>query len=161
AVAIQSSASAETGDPPIPRTVCLHAARRELVDEVTGEPEGGGGEVDDDPGLAPGLVDRGLQQIARGDHGEERERQGGAAPAPRGGAGAPAAPDVAAPDEAGGEDEERRREDVEVLRVRLPGVVDDGVGIRRLQEVEHPGVDEPGAADERGPRVEEPELDAA
>jgi len=52
-----------------------------LVAHIPHEPEGGGGEVDADPDPAPGVLGRGLEEVAGDDHGGEAGEEGEAAPA--------------------------------------------------------------------------------
>ena len=59
------------------------------------------------------------------------------------------APNMLAPDDAHGNDEPRSEQDVGVLKLRLPRVVDDGKRIVRLREVAHPCVDHPRASNEQ------------
>ena len=56
----------------------------------------------------------------------------------------PVRPGVAVPHHAAGEDQQGGHQDVQVLHRGLEGVVDHGIGVRRVQEVAHPGVDQAG-----------------
>jgi hypothetical protein len=77
--------------------------------------------MDPDPGRARRRLDRDLEQVARDDH----RRRASEEPDPGAPPGAHverhARPDVTPEDQAETEDEERRDDDVRVLRRRLPG----------------------------------------
>ncbi len=58
---------------------------------------------------------------------------------------------VYAPDQTDCEDQERRRQHVQVLHEGLPGVVDHRPLVGRCDQVAHPGVDQAGAGDSQVP----------
>jgi hypothetical protein len=129
--------------------------------EIAQQPEPGRGDVDPDPDPPPLVAGRGLDQVARDDHRHEQGDHGqAAAPAVRDPP-LPLRPDVPPPDQAGGEDQQRREQDVEVLHLRLERVVDHRVRVGRLEQEDHPGVDEPGAPHQKVREVEHPGFETA
>jgi hypothetical protein len=112
--------------------------------DIGGDPQQGSRDVDPDPPLTPRLAHRHLHQIARRGHRQKDNCKSDACSAVVA-AIAKLGRDVSAPDQTDGKDEQRRRDDVEVLDVGLPGVVDHRPLVGGRHQIPHPGVDQPGS----------------
>ncbi len=132
----------------LPFPFLLLAPGTDLMGEITQKPEPGSHEMDSYPNLAPVPADRRLDQIPRCHHGNESYSKAKAGkiaakastPKPR--------PNMAPPTVADHEDQKRSQEKVEMLSMRLPGMVDDRIGIFRGHAIPVDGIDQPGSSDQ-------------